>query len=70
MILQERIQNTINTEVGEEQFGIHTNNIHRKAIVICLMMLIAKYTEIRKKVYVCFIDYNKPFDRVKHENLV
>jgi hypothetical protein len=33
-------------------------------------MIIEKYLEVDKKVYACFIDYEKAFDRVNHEQLV
>ena len=68
-VIQERIQNKIDEEVTEEQFGFRKNSGTREAI-ICLRMLIEKYIEVQKNIYVCFIDYKKAFDRVQHERLI
>ena len=33
-------------------------------------MIGEKYIALNKKVYVCYIDYEKAFDRVNHEKLI
>ena len=35
-----------------------------------LRMISERVTEIGKKIYVCFVDYQKAFDRVKHDKLL
>lgn len=33
-------------------------------------MLTEKYVEVQRKIYVCFIDFKKAFDRVNREILI
>jgi hypothetical protein len=68
-VIQERIQNKINLELEEEQFGFRKNSGTREAI-FCIRMIIEKYIEVDKPIYACFIDYTKAFNRVRHERLV
>ena len=68
-ILLERNKTRINREVSDEQFGFRPQFGTREGI-FCLRMLIEKYLEVRKDVYICFIDYSKAFDSVKHEKLI
>ncbi len=35
-----------------------------------LRMLIERLIEVKKDLYVCFLDYEKAFDRVKHVDLM
>ena len=68
-IIHERIKNKIDTEVGEEQFGFRKNKGTREAI-LSIRLVIDKYIEVQKSIYICFIDYSKAFDRVQHEKLI
>ena len=68
-IIHERIKNKIDTEVGEEQFGFRKNKGTREAI-LSIRLVIDKYKEVQKSIYICFIDYSKAFDRVQHEKLI
>jgi hypothetical protein len=68
-IIKERIENRINNELDEEQFGFRKHSGTREAI-LSLRILTEKYIEVQKCIYVCFIDYKKAFDSVQHEKLV
>jgi hypothetical protein len=68
-ILLERNKTKINKEISEEQFGFRPQNGTREAI-FCMRLMIEKYLEVKKNVYVCFIDYTKAFDTVNHEKLI
>ena len=64
-----RIKNRLITQIGNEQFGFRPNNGTRDAI-FCYSMLAQKELEVQRDIYVCFIDYAKAFDRVKHTEVI
>ena len=64
-----RIKHKIDIEVDEAQFGFRSGRGTREGI-FSFNILAQKHIEVQKEMYVCFIDYAKAFDRVKHENLV
>jgi hypothetical protein len=68
-IIFKLIQERINIELEEEQFGFRKNSGTRKPI-FCIRMLIEKYIKVNKPIYSCFIDYTKASDRVRYEQLV
>ena len=68
-VIQNRIKHVIDTEVDEVQFGFRSGRGTREGI-FCFNILAQKHIEVQKEMYVCFIDYAKAFDRVKHENLI
>ena len=68
-IILERIKLKLNSEIGKEQFGFRPNSGTRDAI-LCYSMLAQKEMEVQRDIYVCFIDYAKAFDRVKHSEVI
>ena len=68
-IVLNRIRNKILPEIGNEQFGFIKGKGTRNAIFI-LRMLMERAIEVNKDLYVCFVDYEKAFDRVKHVDLI
>ena len=52
----------------ETQFGFMADKGTRNA-VFCLRTLIKRAIEVEKDLYLCFIDYSKAFDKVKHSDL-
>ena len=38
--------------------------------ILNLRIIIQRYTEVQKPVYICFIDYEKAFDRVYHDRIM
>ena len=68
MIL-ERVRGKIRQEVAEEQYGFVEGKGTRNAIFI-VRMLSEKAIEMQKDLYLCFIDYEKAFDRVGHKDIV
>ena len=68
-VILERIKSKLNSEIGKEQFGFRPNRGTRDAI-FCYSMLAQKELEVQKYIYVCFIDYAKAFDRVKHTEVI
>ena len=68
-VVMERLRGKIRQEVGEEQFGFLEGKGTTNAIFV-LRMLAERAVEMQKDMYVCFIDYEKAFDRVKHGELI
>lgn len=67
-IIMERIRSKIHPEVSETQFGFVADKGTRNAI-FTLSMLIERCIQMQKDLYLCFIDYSKAFDKVKHQHL-
>ena len=68
-VVLNRIKTKIDIEVDEAQFGFRPGRGTREGI-FCFNILAQKHIEVKREMYVCFIDYAKAFDRVKHENLI
>jgi hypothetical protein len=55
--------------MGKTQFGFREAMGTREAL-FSLQVLIQNCKEVQKDVFVCFIDYEKAFDRVQHNKLI
>ena len=67
-ILMIRMQNKIRLEIAKEPYGFTPDKSTRNSIFI-LRMLIERAIEVKHAIYLCFLDYTKAFDKVKHDNL-
>ena len=67
-VLMCRMRNKIRPEISEVQFGFVADKGTRNAI-FTLNMLLERSIEVQKDIYLCFIDYSKAFDKVRHEDL-
>ena len=68
-IILNRIRNKIRPEIAEEQYGFVKGKGTANAIFF-LRMLCERAIEMQREVYLCFIDYEKEFDTVRHEELL
>jgi len=68
-IIMRRIRNKLLPEISEEQFGFKKDCGTRNAIFL-LRILGERSLEMQKDVHLAFIDYEKAFDRVKHDVLI
>ncbi|CAF1377520.1 unnamed protein product [Adineta ricciae] len=68
-ILMLRMKNKITPEIAKEQYGFMPDKGTRNAIFI-LRMIIERSIEVKHDLYLCFLDYTKAFDKVKHDNLL
>ncbi|GFR59084.1 RNA-directed DNA polymerase from mobile element jockey-like [Elysia marginata] len=64
-IVMTRIRSKIRPEIAESQFGFVPYKGTQNAI-FTLSMLMERVVEVQDDVYLCFIDYSKNFDKVKH----
>jgi len=67
-IIMKRVRNKLDPEISETQFGFVPDSGTRNAI-FTLQTLMERSIEVQRDLYLCFIDYSKAFDRVKHEEL-
>ena len=64
-VIEQRIVKKIDNEVSRLQSGFRTGSGTREGI-FNLRTVCEQAIDLRKDVYICFIDYTKAFDRVKH----
>src|SRR5206468_5743688 len=68
-LIKERITPIIENHLSKSQMGLRKGKGTRDAI-FQLRMACERSMEMNKNIYLCFIDYLKAFDRVRHEKLV
>ena len=68
-VILKRIKRKIRQEVAEEQCGFVEGKGTSNAIFI-LRMIAERTIQKERDLYLCFIDYEKAFDRVKHTHLM
>ena len=67
-IIMKRVKNKLSPELAKSQFGFVSDSGTRNAI-FTLQTLMERSVEVQKDLYLCFIDYSKAVDRVRHEDL-
>ena len=67
-ILQARLQQYVNCELGDVQVGFRKDRGTRDQIAN-IGWIINKAREFQKNIYFCFIDYAKAFDYMDHNKL-
>ena len=67
-VLMNRMRNNILPEISETQFRFMADKGTRNAI-FALRTLMERAIEVQKDLYLCFIDYSKAFDKVRHSDL-
>lgn len=68
-IIMNRIKNKVREQVSWEQYGFLEGKGTANAIFI-MRTILEKMIEKQRNVFLCFIDYEKAFDKVKHEELM
>ena len=67
-IVLERCRSKIRPEIAQCQYGFMPDKGTRNAI-FTLRMLSERNIPHQQNIYICFIDYKKAFDRVRHKRL-
>ena len=67
-IIHERIRAKCDEQLGDSQFGFRAGVGTREAL-FAVQVLVQKCRDMQKDIYLCFIDYEKAFDRVLHDRL-
>ena len=68
-VILNRLKRKIKPEIGEEQYGFMEGKGTRNAI-FNMRMITERAIEVQKEVFMCFIDYEKAFDKVRHPQLI
>ena len=68
-LIKKRITPIIERQIGESQMGFRKGKGTRDAI-FQLRMISERVIQMGKRVYLCFVDYQKAFYRVKHDKLL
>ena len=67
-VLMNRMRNKILLVISETQFGFMAYKGTKNAI-FSMRNLMERAIEVQKDLYLCFINYSKAFDKVKHSHL-
>ena len=67
-IIGGRLKSRLDSEIAVEQAGFRSGKGTRDQI-LNLKLIMEKYRERQRKLYICFIDYSKTFDMVIYERL-
>lgn len=67
-IILNRIKQKCEETMGNKQFGFRDGLGTREAL-FSMLTLLQRSWEVQKPIYVCFIDFEKAFDRVQHDRL-
>ena len=59
----------IEERLDEKQYGFRKGKGTRNAIFV-LRMILERSLEMQKDIYLCYVDFSKAFDRVKHEDMM
>ena len=68
-VREQRIVKKIDNEVNRLKSGFRSESGSREGI-FNLRTACEEATDLRKDVYICFIDYTKAFDKVKHSKII
>ena len=68
-VVLNRNKSIFREKLSDEQFGYKPGKGMRNA-TLCLRKIMEKSIEKQKDLYICFIDYVKAFDCVKHDKLL
>ena len=68
-VIEQRIVKKIDNEVSRLQSGFRSRSGTREGI-FNLRTVCEEAIDLEKDVYICFIDYTKAFDRIKHSKII
>ena len=68
-VILNRIRNKIRPEIAEEQYGFVKGKGTANAIFL-LRIISERAIEMQRDIFLCFIDYQKAFDTVKHDEML
>uniref|UniRef100_A0A8D8L8K4 Craniofacial development protein 2 n=1 Tax=Cacopsylla melanoneura TaxID=428564 RepID=A0A8D8L8K4_9HEMI len=68
-IIQQRTYHKIEEKISHCQFGFR-NGLGTREALFSIQVLIQKFRDNDNDAYLCFIDFEKAFDRIKHDKLI
>ena len=67
-VILKRIRSKIRPQISDEQFGFVAEKGTSNAL-FTLRILTERAIEVQKDIFTCFVDYEKAFDKVRHQEL-
>lgn len=68
-IIQHRIHRKLEQDISETQFGFR-NGLGTREALFALNVLTQRCLDVNQDLHLCFIDYNKAFDKIRHDRLI
>ena len=68
-IVVQRIEKKARLSIKKEQFGFMPDRGTRN-IILCLRVIAERLLKQQKKLFMCFIDFVKAFDKVRHYEML
>lgn len=68
-VLHNRMYPKAEIHMGKTQFGFKGGTGTREAL-FCVQVLVQNCCDVKKDVFLCFLDYEKAFDKVQHHKLM
>jgi len=68
-VIEFRLKSKMDPEISDAQFGFR-DGVGTRDAIFSLRNICERSLEVNQDVYICFIDYEKAFDRVQHSKLI
>lgn len=68
-VIHNRIYRRLEEDISDTQFGFR-NGLRTREALFALSVMSQRCLDINQDIYACLIDYNKAFDRVRHDQLI
>ena len=68
-IIHTRIHRKLEIDISDTQFGFR-NGVGTREALFALNVMSQRCLDINQDLYICFIDYNKAFDKVRHDQVI
>lgn len=68
-VIHTRIHRKLDVDIGDTQFGFR-NGLGTREALFALNVMCQRCLDMNQNIYMCFIDYNKAFDKVRHDHLM
>ena len=66
-VILKRVRAKFSPEISEQQFGFAVEKGTSSA-VFSLQSVAGRYIDVQKDLFICFVDYEKVFDKMNHED--
>lgn len=68
-IIHDRIYSKCEATISKNQFGFR-NGFGTREALFSIQVLIQNCKDVQKDIFICFVDYEKAFDKVRHSKLI
>lgn len=68
-VIHARIYNKLESQLSDSQFGFR-NGLGTREALFFIQVLVQRCRDVNRPVFLCFIDFEKAFDKVQHNKLI